>query len=265
MKFHKIREISDLHNEFDVFTIPPMDGDNETTLVLAGDIDLSKRSALITFLKVASEQFRDVVYIFGNHEYYKTSYVNAIKYVKKELELESIYNVHILQDSSIVIDNVAFIGATLWTSFDDGNPLTLLNAKSTMNDYKHIRSGVTDNPYFRNLTPTEIYASFLKSKDFIFAECKKMKMAGHKVVVITHHAPSFMSVTENFRGSPDNGLYCSNLDNNILDTQPDIWFHGHMHQTISYSIENTNVYTNPRGYHPSQLNPLFNPNFLIEI
>lgn len=260
-----IRQFSDLHNEFQQFDIPETPNDKKTILVLAGDVDLAKKDSLIEFLKKASEMFQYVIYIFGNHEYYKASYTNARQKIKDQLSNNNISNVHLLENESIVIGDVAFIGATLWTNLDNSNPLTILMVNQDMNDFKHIRIGPPEEPYQRKLSPQETIAFFTKSKEFIFNECKKFKKQGLKVVVITHHGPSFMSVSEGFRGSPLNGAYMSNLDYDIIDAKPDVWFHGHVHQTFSYDIENTKVYTNPRGYYPSQLNPLFNPLFTIEL
>lgn len=260
-----IREMSDLHCEFYKFTVPSLPEDKETILILAGDIDLSHHQELIIFLTTLSTQFKHVLYVFGNHEYYKNSFINSVGKVKEKLLNNNINNVHVLDNETIIINDVAFVGGTLWTDFGKYNPISMFDAEQAMSDYKHIRTGLYDLPYQRKLHPNDVYTSHLKTKNFIFEECKKHKDNNLKVVVITHHSPSFMSVSEGFRGNPYNDLYHSDLDNLIIETKPDIWFHGHVHQSFNYFIEDTNIIVNPRGYHPMELNPLFKPLLRVEI
>jgi Icc-related predicted phosphoesterase len=54
-----------------------------------------------------------------------------------------------------------------------------------------------------------------------------------------------------------NGAYASDLSELILDTQPAVWFHGHVHNSFDYLVGDTIVLCNPRGY--VDQNPTFNP------
>jgi Icc-related predicted phosphoesterase len=76
--------------------------------------------------------------------------------------------------------------------------------------------------------------------------------ADRKVVVITHHAPSFNSITEEYRRPSSyhgNGGYASELSEFILDhPQIKVWGHGHVHSRHDYTIGTTRVLANPRGY-----------------
>ncbi len=66
----ELRIMSDLHMEFANFFLPELPGDESRLLILAGDIGLSKkRFTYIPFLKAVSDQFRMVIWVFGNHEF----------------------------------------------------------------------------------------------------------------------------------------------------------------------------------------------------
>jgi Icc-related predicted phosphoesterase len=87
---------------------------------------------------------------------------------------------------------------------------------------------------------------------------------------MTHHAPTYLSIVPGYRDSQLNYLYCSNLEDLIFETQPDVWVHGHTHASVDYDVGKTRVVTNPRGYigygkGGGPENPNFNPNFIVEI
>ncbi|GEM69211.1 hypothetical protein SMI01S_28170 [Sphingobacterium mizutaii NBRC 14946 = DSM 11724] len=81
---------------------------------------------------------KPVLYVLGNHEYYKGSYPKTLNKVKAIAENS---NVHLLEDSFIDIDGIRFHGCTLWTDFSIfGDPIEFgIICQSAMNDYKMIR------------------------------------------------------------------------------------------------------------------------------
>jgi Icc-related predicted phosphoesterase len=80
-------------------------------------------------------------------------------------------------------------------------------------------------------------------------------------IVVTHMAPSFLSVHEKYKNDMNiNGSYASDLSELILDTKPELWFHGHMHDSFDYTIGNTRILCNPRGYVGEELNAAFEYN-----
>src|SRR5690606_24568879 len=86
-------------------------------------------------------------------------------------------------------------------------------------------------------------------------------------VVITHFAPSLLSIHPRFAGSPINACFVSDLAARIERWQPTLWLHGHTHDSFDYRIGATRVLANPRGYAPGGVveNALFDPAFHIEI
>src|SRR5210317_1391978 len=117
----KIKLYSDLHIEFEVFFPPQYKEDKDTILVLAGDICPLERGMAKAFLLMCAEEYKEVIYIPGNHEYYGGNLKQSWLNMKAKIEAES-DNVHMLDNETKVIDGVAFIGSTLWADFDKGNP-----------------------------------------------------------------------------------------------------------------------------------------------
>lgn len=77
---------------------------------------------------------------------------------------------------------------------------------------------------------------------------------GKKTVIITHHAPSSMSIEDRYATDALNVFYFSEMTYDLMDNNPDVWIHGHMHTSFDYLIDptkqicNTRVICNPRGY-----------------
>ena len=87
-----------------------------------------------------------------------------------------------------------------------------------------------------------------------------------KTIVLSHHAPSFKSIAEKFKGSITNGSFASNLEDIIEKYKIYIWFHGHVHHKVNYFLYNTLIHCNPRGYlMENELNLEFDLNNVIEL
>ena len=56
------------------------------------------------------------------------------------------FGVTYLQNETKLIENVLFIGCTLWTDFQNQNPIVMIDAQSLMSDYREIKdSGLSKN------------------------------------------------------------------------------------------------------------------------
>lgn len=259
-----IRLFSDLHTEFAPFEISPLDTDSDTVCVLAGDIGVvNDIDPLIAVLQAACSRFKAVIYVFGNHEFYRYGSINrAHEKLNERLAHHFLSNLYILENSKVIIDGVAFIGATLWTDFDR-SPYAKVVAAQSMNDYRQIRCGTRSDPYANKLTTTYLETLHEQSKRYVFDHVVIEKAAGHKVVVVVHHGVSDLSVGERYRGDPLNPAFVSDLSNHILDTQPQLICHGHVHTARDYTLDDTRVVVNPRGY-PGERTE-FNPTLVIEV
>jgi len=264
----KIHLISDLHTEFEWYCIPELEDEANTIVILAGDIGVAKRPEQTYLPTVANavKRFKHVFMVMGNHEHWDGSLNTTYgKIFHATLEYD---NFDLLEKETKVIDGVAFIGATLWTDMDDNNPSVTLHAASTIKDYKRIRVGPTEKPYRQNLRPLDTMSHHQRAKEYIYADIKAQKDAGNKVVVITHHAPSYQSVAEPYKGRMINGAYCTELGVAICNLEPDLWVHGHTHYSFDYEIHKTRIVCNPRGYSTgvaSDLNVDFDDRLIIEI
>lgn len=261
-----IRVVSDLHLEFSNghMELPISLNETETILVLAGDIGIAHKPATyLTFLGEMDNRFKCVIYILGNHESYSGKFTQTLGKIRENIK--DLTHVHVLEKETLVIDDIAFVCATLWTDFDRGDPMSILYAQQSMNDFKIIRIGPTGEPWRRKFSPNDAYADFLQAKTFIFEEVVKHKEANNKVVVVTHHAPSHKSGDPKYKDSRISGAYASNMDDMIIDTKPDLWIHGHMHNESDYIIGDTRIICNPRGYYKYDENQQFDPLLVVDI
>ena len=270
----KIRPISDVHLEFGDFVVRPLPDDKETVLVLAGDIGIVHKCSQLEglygpFLKRCSEQFKRVVLIMGNHEHYHGSFIRTQEKLQSEIDRCKLDNVHLLDKQSIRIDGVNFIGATLWTDCEQGSPHATYMWNS-MSDAKLIRTGPHADPYMRKFLSTDTVQDHIKAKQYITEVVAQSKEDGLKTVVVVHHGVTRQSIPEMFRGDSLNMFFVSEMTLDLMDMNPDIVIHGHVHQTLDYVIDGTGqicqtrVICNPRGYVGHE-NTGFNDSLIIEV
>ncbi len=242
------RLFSDIHLEFGPFTIPHLDTDSDTILVLAGDIAIADKPAQYKeFILDAVDRFAHVIWIPGNHEHYYGSLVRSL--VKMKRAVGDHPNLSIINNEVKVFGNeVAFVCSTMWTDLANSNPLMMMLAEQRMSDYARIRIGPKDLPYKRKIRAEDVLREHKIALKFITEEVVNQHELGRKVVVVTHHGPSWQSIDRNFQGDELNAAYVSALDELVLDLQPAYWLHGHVHHAHDYNIGDTNVLVNPRGY-----------------
>jgi Icc-related predicted phosphoesterase len=283
----KIKLVSDLHLEFSDCFIKNDEGCD--VLILGGDImiaedlhdhpgfdfnpyshgafaDLGRKQQRVAtfrdFLKRCSFQFPHVIYIAGNHEFYNGKFHKGIQYLRDECAKHP--NVYFLENDTKIIDDVVFVGATLWTDMNKGDPLTLHAVRDMMNDFRIIRN---DEKGFSPLKPADVairHRQTLQYFKHILGEHKESKC-----VVVGHHSPSYQSIHPQYANEHlMNGAYHSDLSEFILDhPQVVLWTHGHTHYCFDYQIGNCRVVCNPRGYESEGYSEEtgFNPNLVLEI
>jgi len=66
-------------------------------------------------------------------------------------------------------------------------------------------------------------------------------------VVVTHHAPSSLSMDPIYEGSELNPCFYSDLPESFFQCAA-LWIHGHSHSSADYQHHRTRVIANPRGY-----------------
>lgn len=231
-----IAYMSDLHLENKAMEQNPSPAeDGVSILVLAGDITTRAR---VDWIIEMSYIFNHVIFVPGNHEYYRGDLTETPRKMQEQFDEANAINIHMLMNRSIIINGTSFHGTTLWTDYDNQNPMSMFQAKTMMNDFRVIRA----NSYETRWSPELALREHIIAKQYLIDNVKPGD------VVITHHAPSFRSIDVEFESSPINGAYCSNLDEMVMDLQPALWFHGHTHMPHDYMIDRTRVLCNPRGY-----------------
>lgn len=247
----KIQVISDLHQEFGH---TDLSFDNADIVVLAGDVNLGTKG--VDWIKTKIPD-KPVLYVLGNHEYYKGSYPKTLNKIK---EAANGSNVIVLEDDFADIGGIRFHGTTLWTDFSIfGDPMQYgMICQSVMNDYKKIKR----DPSYSKMRTIDIFKIHQLSKMWLKESLGNSKEL--KNIVITHHAPSIRSVPEHFKSDPVTSAYASDLEDFIVEHQPLYWIHGHIHTPCRYTIGKTEIICNPHGYMDEKYNG-YDKELIIEV
>lgn len=157
--------------------------------------------------------FEDKLFgVMGNHDYYYNTFEGAEGHF-----------------GSCIVSGIKISSATLWTSM---TPVEWQLYTEMLVDYK--------------------YTSHLNYEHYMNTHLihKKFLLESGADIIVTHHAPSFLSVGERFKGDAMNCAFATELYNDIvsLSKPPKLWIHGHMHSKSDYMIGDTRVICWPRGY-----------------
>ncbi len=243
----KIHYSSDYHNELG--SVRPFTTAADV-LVFAGDIDHGVRGAQWLIDHFSG---KPKIYVSGNHEYYGGK-MDAI-HTELERLSDTVEDFHFLENKSVVIGGVRFLGCTLWPNF-------LLKGPDAYNDAcrealqgicKQIKISVNGNGKMRNMDVPDFLRLHLNSVAFLESELSR-EFNG-RTIVVTHYAPTIRSVPvfkHHLLKATKEG---SDLEW-LIKKYPDVidfWIHGHTHYNNPYSIGRTNIISNQRGYYPEKL------------
>jgi len=282
----KIKVVSDLHLEFSDVEIPNNGCD---VLILSGDIMIAqdlhdhprgewsesmglpkdylwkngqmrpeKADRFRNFLDRCSKNFPHVIYVAGNHEFYHGKWFATLDYLREECSYWP--NIYFLERDVKVIDGVAFLGCTLWTDLNKGNPVTMHTIESMLNDHRLIRH---DKLGYTKLRAVHTAERHQETKLWLRETLPKYD----KCVVVGHMGPSHMSIHPQYTNDFHlNGGYVSDLSDLILDhPQIKIWTQGHTHHAFEYHVGETLVVCNPRGYEGYEPDSGWDVNKIIEL
>jgi hypothetical protein len=297
----KIALASDVHLEFGPIELT--NTDNVDVLILSGDICVAadlypvndpyglittgKYQRFLEFFETCSKNFKDVIYVMGNHEHYHGDFAQSAKILRDFVK--PFPNIHFLDKEFIELHDHIFYGGTLWTNFilegGDGEPDTsaMREVAGRMNDYRGVKN--SDRTVTRTVPiyKTNEDGSYVMEKntlgydDYVEIGTKKKKhpanfspedsLVDHnafiagltdalesrpemKFVVVGHHAPSKQSTHPRYAKEVIiNSAYSSDLTEFILDCpQIKCWTHGHCHSNFAYMVGSTAIVCNPRGY-----------------
>jgi len=230
----KIGVLSDLR--IDELGPPPSPRHEPDVLVLAGDCG----SGAATRDWATRSYECPIIQVLGNHCYYDAD----IPTVDREFKHSTWgTNVHFLQNETLVLRGVRFIGSTLWTDFDlfGDAPTALFLAQEGCEDYQriHDREG-------RRIHPLDTQALHRRDAKYLWKTATERYDDGHSVVV-THHAPSPHSIAPRHRSEWMSACEASRLDELVVEADAMLWVHGGEHDSADYRIGGTRVISNPRG------------------
>lgn len=247
----KVQILSDLHIEFEDFKTDFLNSD---VVVLAGDIHLGTKG-----VEWALESIKDkpVLYILGNHEYYKQTYPKLTRKIREVIEGT---NVILLENETIVVNGVTFHGATLWTDFElFGDPrIAGYECQQQMTDFEKIRK----EPGYSKIRALDV--SVIHKRSLRWLAKSITSSSTEQNIVVTHHGPSLLSVPEQYKQDIITAAYVSNLETFVEGYKPNLWVHGHLHNSSDYNISGCRVVCNPLGY-PGERNRDFNSQFIVNV
>lgn len=288
----RIAICSDLHLEFGDLILE--NTDNADVLILSGDILIAntlnadatlysyssaaqKRERYIDFFVQVAKEFKDVIYVMGNHEHYHGDFAKSADIIREQLGF--IPNLHFLDKEVKVIDDVTFIGGTLWTDFNNEDEVTMMQIRRMMNDFQCVKNSAEQIGYWSehydydekgNVKRDGLGSPIVKERIRHYRDSQfipETALEDHKAmlevikktveadsngkfVVVGHHSPSRQSTHPRYMADElVNGGYSSRLDFMIEDMpQIKLWTHGHTHEPFDYNIGLTRIVCNPRGY-----------------
>ncbi|WP_233444868.1 metallophosphoesterase [Acidithiobacillus caldus] len=205
-------------------------------VILAGDIATTPDGLRAVAMWLRAKTRAPILFVLGNHEYYQQVFPSALR--DYHAALSDVPAAYLLEKSKIRIGGVRFLGCTLWTDFAGGRHLATCEAG--MNDFALIVDVETNKP----IRAARIAMEHAASVDWLDTQFPDPM----PTVVVTHHAPSFLSNHPRFAGSSITGGFCANLDERILSWRPKLWIHGHLHDPVEYTIGKTMIVSHPWGY-----------------
>lgn len=236
----RVQYASDLHLEFGENSrwlkehplIPSAD-----ILVLAGDIGYLGDDNYIShpFWNRVSEDFNQVIVVPGNHELYKFFDINELR---NGWQLEIRHNVRVCYNSVIALnEETDLIASTLWAHIP---PTEEYLTERCVSDFKRIRNGEFRLSAQRFNEEHEVCRNFI--------EKAVSESNAERIVVATHHVPSFALMAEEFKDSSINGAFTVELAGMIAESRINCWIYGHSHRNIDKMIGSTRCVSNQLGY-----------------
>ena len=260
MDTYQLQYASDLHLNLETapfnILIEPVAPD----LALCGDIGNPFSAVYSNFIKWVSKRWSRVFLLAGNHEYFSENPNIKMEDVEKQIQLVAASagsNVIFLQKDVYTIDShkIIVLGSTLWT-------------QPNLRRWDKLVDGFIGDPGFRGeynaMYKTDEYTGVSRlvhpsdittlCSDHIAFLTKVLNPnwgsipAGWRVIVLTHHLPTFLVNDEKQKDNALKSCYAVDLDR--LIKEPVVaWLCGHSHVSKEKRMKNgALVALNPLGY-----------------
>ena len=251
----KIQYCSDLHLEFpdnkEFLKTTPLKVQGDI-LILAGDIvlfkELDKHKGFFDFI---SENFKFTYWIPGNHEYYHFDITDKGTVFNEKIR----ENVFLVNNVSVIHDDVKFIFSTLWTKI---RPAYHWQIEKGLSDFHVIKY------YGAKFSAPQYNKLHEESLEFIKKELSENN--SKHTIVASHHVPTLLNYPEQYKGDVLNDAFAVELFDFIENSDIDYWIFGHHHEnTPEFIIGDTKMLTNQLGYVKYENNDLFDLGKCFEI
>lgn len=230
-----VRIFSDLHLEFGLKPIKKCVDiclkKRTKYTILAGDITNYKQreqclTKLVTELKPLTD---NIIYILGNHEYYKLGETKAS-------DVKGVYNdlckklgIYFLEDESLETEDFVFYGTTLWSKVSEES-FSCMNDQYSFNSRQEV---------------LDIHQESVNKLSSFIGDYNTEK----PLIVISHHMPSFKLIDKEYEKFDNiNTGFASELDH-LIRYPVYYWIYGHTHKPSDTMINGVRLLCNPHGYH----------------
>jgi len=234
----KLQYASDLHLEFpqnrEFLKQHPLQPVGDI-LVLAGDnVPFAVLDKHKDFFNYVSDHFETTYWLPGNHEYYHFDIAEKSGVLNEKIRS----NVYLVNNTSVVHENIRLIFSTLWSKISPGNQWQI---ERSLNDFHTIK-------YKGNRFSAEQYNRLhTECLEFIQHELNESK--AEKTAVFTHHVPTFLNYPAQYKCDVLNEAFAVELFDLIESSNIAYWVYGHHHHnTPEFNIGNTKLLTNQLGY-----------------
>ena len=222
-------------------------------LILAGDIHVFNEEDFMEnpFWDWASQNYKQVICSFGNHEFYNGYDLSTLKDGFKYKIRDNVYYYY---NCVIKIGDIDIIVSTLWSYIHNEYKE---DCQFSVNDFKLIKYG---NDY---LTTDLFNKEHKKCFEFIKKAVKKSK--AKEKIIVTHHVPSNLLTAKPFLGTSINEAFTVDLTDYLKKCGANYWIYGHSHRNIESIIGKTNCLCNQLGYVMSAENTTFDHGKYFEL
>ena len=211
--------------------------------VILGDISYNIDITYKTIVDI-SKHYKYVIFVDGNHEHNNHCGIQDHNRQLKQ-ELSKYQNISFLNRSAIVIDNIAFVGANGWWTFDFCEPEI-----SREEAYMYfMANNIFSEPFMHEIVQTAREDALVLSE---IVGKLTVDTAVSEIVILTHTAPfnDFMDVQQ-----PQHPAHFSRCGSSFLPKVLDFdfnrkaktWCFGHVHQEFDRVKENIRYVCHPRG------------------
>lgn len=237
---------SDIHLEFHK-TYPKIQPKADI-IILSGDIGKLHLDNYKDFLVYLSENWKKVIYVLGNHEYYHNhKTINTLNEEYKSY-IKNFSNIYLLDKDYIVIDKIVFIGCTLWSKARIGimdiiNDFKMIKVKRDLRRYIKT-DGINEYEYneFNNI-----------DKEYLLETLQRLQNDFNHIVIITHY-PLIQKNTSNpiYKEQPQyiKDYFSNNIDltKYMSDKTKIVCISGHTHWSYDFIENNIRYISNQFGY-----------------